>query len=113
MFSVTKSLIGMIGEDLVSSGILNPEALAKTYVPEFGDGAFADATVQQLFDMAVGIDYSEVMTILLRKALNMATPADFSRRRLSFRAMSRCTSTSPRCENWVSTVGFPLRDCND
>lgn len=60
MFSVTKSLIGMIGEDLVSSGILNPEALAKTYVPEFGDGAFADATVQQLFDMAVGIDYSEV-----------------------------------------------------
>lgn len=60
MFSVTKSLIGLLGENLVSDGVLNPAALANEYVPELVGGAFADATVQQLFDMAVGIAYSEV-----------------------------------------------------
>jgi len=60
MFSVTKSLIGALGEHLVSSGILDPQALASAYVPELAGSAFADATVRQLFDMAVGIAYSEV-----------------------------------------------------
>ncbi|QHF44342.1 hydrolase [Pseudomonas sp. S35] len=60
MFSVTKSLIGTLGEQLVSDGILDPGKLAAHYVPEFEGSAFADATVRQLFDMAVGIEYSEV-----------------------------------------------------
>lgn len=60
MFSVTKSLIGTLGEHMVSLGTLDPEALASHYVPEFAGSAFGDATVRQLFDMAVGIDYSEV-----------------------------------------------------
>ena len=60
MFSVTKSLIGTLGEHLVSLGKLDPDVLARSYVPEFEGSAFGDATVRQLFDMAVGIDYSEV-----------------------------------------------------
>jgi CubicO group peptidase (beta-lactamase class C family) len=60
MFSVTKSLIGLLGEHLVSAGTLNPDALAQGYVPELKGSAFGDATVQQLFDMAVGVAYSEV-----------------------------------------------------
>jgi len=60
MFSVTKSLIGILGEQLVSEGRLLPDALASVYVPELSGSAFADATVQQLFDMAVGIEYSEI-----------------------------------------------------
>ena len=60
MFSVTKSLIGTLGEHLVSLGKLDPQALARHYVPELEGSAFGDATVRQLFDMAVGIAYSEV-----------------------------------------------------
>ncbi len=60
MFSVTKSLIGTLGEQLVCEGLLDPALPAVHYVPEMAGSAFADATVRQLFDMAVGIDYSEV-----------------------------------------------------
>lgn len=60
MFSVTKSLIGTLGEQLVCSGVLKPGLPAAYYVPELVGSAFGDATVRQLFDMAVGIDYSEV-----------------------------------------------------
>ncbi|MDR6957644.1 CubicO group peptidase (beta-lactamase class C family) [Pseudomonas brassicacearum] len=60
MFSVTKSLIGTLGEQLVSEGGLDPALPAAHYVPELAGSAFADASVRQLFDMAVGIDYSEV-----------------------------------------------------
>ena len=60
MFSVTKSLIGVLGEQLVSEGVLDPTALATHYVPELTGSAFGDASVRQLFDMAVGIEYGEV-----------------------------------------------------
>ncbi len=60
MFSVTKSLIGTLGEQLVTEGVLDPALSAAHYVPELAGSAFGDATVRQLFDMAVGIDYSEV-----------------------------------------------------
>ena len=60
MFSVTKSLIGTLGEQLVTRGVLKPERPAAYYVPELAGSAFGEATVRQLFDMAVGIDYSEV-----------------------------------------------------
>ncbi|WP_223471947.1 MULTISPECIES: serine hydrolase domain-containing protein [unclassified Pseudomonas] len=60
MFSVTKSLIGALGEQLVCEGLLDPTLTATHYVPELAGSAFADATVRQLFDMAVAVDYSEV-----------------------------------------------------
>ena len=60
MFSVTKSLIGTLGEQLVSDGVLNPALPVSYYVPELAGSAFGDASVRQLFDMAVGIEYSEV-----------------------------------------------------
>jgi len=60
MFSVTKSLIGLLGERLVHQGVLDPQAQTQHYVPELVGSAFGDATVRQLFDMAVGIHYSEV-----------------------------------------------------
>ncbi len=59
MFSVTKSLIGVLAEQLICDGVLNPDVTADHYVPEFAGSAFADATVRQLLDMAVGIAYTE------------------------------------------------------
>ncbi len=60
MFSVTKSLIGVLAEAMVGSGQLREAALASDYVPELTGSAFGDATVRQLLDMAVAIDYDEV-----------------------------------------------------
>ncbi|MBB2496673.1 serine hydrolase domain-containing protein [Aquipseudomonas ullengensis] len=60
MFSVTKSLIGMKAEELVQSGQLNDQAPASHYVEELRGSAFGDASVRQLMDMAVGIEYDEV-----------------------------------------------------
>lgn len=60
MFSVTKSLIGLLAQDLVRQGVLVEQALATAYVPELAGSAFGDATVRQLLDMAVAIDYDEV-----------------------------------------------------
>jgi len=60
MFSVTKSLIGLLAEAMVGAGQLNENALASTYVPQLTGSAFGDATVRQLLDMAVAIDYDEV-----------------------------------------------------
>ncbi|WP_263263201.1 serine hydrolase [Pseudomonas sp. RIT-PI-S] len=59
MFSVTKSLIGLLAEGLILDGTLNPALPARHYVPEFDGSAFADASVRQLLDMAVAIDYDE------------------------------------------------------
>ena len=59
MFSVTKSLIGTLAEQLICEGKLDPERLAGDYVPEFAGSAYFDASVRQLLDMAVGIDYTE------------------------------------------------------
>lgn len=59
MFSVTKSLVGMLAEGLVHSSLLDEQALASDYVAELAGSAFGDATVRQLLDMAVAIDYQE------------------------------------------------------
>lgn len=59
MFSVTKSLIGTLAEQLIHQRLLDPNRLAASYVEELSGSAFADATVRQLLDMAVGIEYVE------------------------------------------------------
>ncbi|WP_043310455.1 serine hydrolase [Pseudomonas sp. ML96] len=60
MFSVTKSLIGLMAEQLILDKLLDDQALASRYVPELTGSAFGDASVRQLLDMAVSIDYDEV-----------------------------------------------------
>lgn len=59
MFSVTKSITGALAEQLIEEGLLDPDALALKYVPEFQGTAFKDATVRQIMDMAISIQYVE------------------------------------------------------
>ena len=59
MFSVTKSLIGVLAERLVVEGRLDDRLRADAILPELHGSAFGDATVRQLMDMAVGIHYRE------------------------------------------------------
>jgi CubicO group peptidase (beta-lactamase class C family) len=57
--SVTKSFTGTIAATLVSEGKLDTSALVTVYVPELKGTAWEDATVDQVMDMSVGVNYSE------------------------------------------------------
>lgn len=57
--SMTKSLIGLLGEILVEEGKLDEDRLIREYIPELTDSAFGDATVRQVLDMRTGLAYSE------------------------------------------------------
>lgn len=57
--SVTKSFVGTLGALLVAEGKLDPNALVTQYIPEMKDTAYGDATVRQVLDMTIGVQYSE------------------------------------------------------
>ena len=60
--SVTKSLVGTLGAMLVAEGVLDENAMAAKYVPEFAGTAFGDATVRELLDMTTSLRFSEDYT---------------------------------------------------
>lgn len=59
MFSVSKSVLGMIFGILIDRGKVDPALPVTTYIPELDGTAYEDATVQQLLDMAVAVDFRE------------------------------------------------------
>lgn len=61
MMSVGKSVVGTVAELLVHEGRLDPGQSVQYYVPELAGSAYGDATVRQVLDMLVGVDYSEAM----------------------------------------------------
>lgn len=61
MMSVGKSVVGTVAELLLHEGRLDDQQLVQHYVPELRDSAYGDATVRQVLDMLVGVDYSEAM----------------------------------------------------
>ncbi|MFC6632566.1 serine hydrolase domain-containing protein [Microbulbifer taiwanensis] len=62
MFSATKSLTGAMLLMLADEGMVDLEKSVDFYLPELKGSAFADASVQQVLDMTVGIRYSEDYT---------------------------------------------------
>ena len=60
IFSITKSLTGILAESLIAEGRLDDATRVESILPELRGSAFADASVRQLLDMTVGIDYDEV-----------------------------------------------------
>lgn len=59
LWSVTKSMTGLIATDLIQAGTIDPSAPIAHYLPELRDSAWGDATVQQTLDMTTGVDYTE------------------------------------------------------
>ncbi len=59
IFSVSKSLTGLLAGILADKGVLSFEAPISYFVPEVAGSAYADATVQQLFDMEISVDFVE------------------------------------------------------
>ena len=57
--SVTKSFVGTLAATLAAEGKLDPAAPVTQYIPELKDTAYADATVRQVMDMTIGVQYSE------------------------------------------------------
>src|SRR5262245_44207995 len=60
IFSVSKSVTGTLAGCLVGDGLLDVEAKVPTYVPEVAaDSAYGNATVRQVLDMTVSLDFEE------------------------------------------------------
>lgn len=59
IFSVSKSLTGVLAGILAGKGLLSFEDPISRHVPEVQGSAYADATIQQLFDMEISVDFVE------------------------------------------------------
>ena len=59
VFSISKSITGMLAGIAVGDGRLDPAAPVSTYVPVAPCGAYHDATVRDLLDMTVRLDFVE------------------------------------------------------
>ena len=59
VFSVSKSITGVLAGSLVADGILDPERLVTQYAPEARGSAYDGATVRNLLDMTVNIRFVE------------------------------------------------------
>ncbi|MCM3737833.1 beta-lactamase family protein [Bacillus cytotoxicus] len=57
MASVTKVFTGLLVNTLIEEGKLQPNATAETYVKELQGTPFGIATIQQLLDMQVSVEY--------------------------------------------------------
>ncbi len=57
--SVAKSVTGLVAGALVARGQLDPASPVTRHVPELQDSGYAGATVQQLLDMTVAVDFVE------------------------------------------------------
>lgn len=59
LFSVTKSFVGTLAALAVHEGRLDPQQPVATLLPELASSAYGQASVRQVMDMLIGLDYSE------------------------------------------------------
>lgn len=59
LFSITKSVIGTLAGILILEGRLSPDKLVSHYIPELSHSAWGDATVDQVLDMLVSVNFGE------------------------------------------------------
>lgn len=59
IFSVSKSLTGLLAGALAAEGALSPDDPIIRHIPEAKDSAYADATLRHLLDMQVSVDFTE------------------------------------------------------
>jgi CubicO group peptidase (beta-lactamase class C family) len=59
VFSVSKSITATLAGVLVEQKLLDPTKAVVEYIPELAGSAWGDASVQQVLDMVVSIDFDE------------------------------------------------------
>ena len=77
-FSITKSFVGLMAAILAHEGKIDPNAIVTRYVPELDGTAYADATVRQVMDMTIGVQYSENYTDRNAEVRSYGVAAGFS-----------------------------------
>lgn len=59
LMSVSKSICGVVVGTLIDEGLVDPGRAVATYIPDLADSAYGTATVQQVLDMTVAVEYLE------------------------------------------------------
>ncbi len=59
IFSISKSLTAILAGVLQDEGLLDPAKLVAHYIPEANGSAYQEATVRQVLDMRVSVDFVE------------------------------------------------------
>ncbi|MGB5951550.1 MAG: serine hydrolase [Ornithinimicrobium sp.] len=59
LFSISKSVVGVIAGALIERGDLDPNRWSATYVPEIAGGGYRGTSVRDLLDMRTGGDHHE------------------------------------------------------
>lgn len=59
LMSVSKSICGLLVGTIIDDGLIDPAYPIAGYVPALAGSAYGDATVQQVLDMTVDVDYDE------------------------------------------------------
>lgn len=59
VFSISKSVTGMLAGIAAGDGALDPDALVSRYLPETEGSAYGTARVRDLLDMTVSVDFDE------------------------------------------------------
>ena len=63
LMSVTKSIVGCVTGTLVEEGVLSPDDLVSSHVPEVLGSGYEGATVRDLLDMRTGVRFREAYTL--------------------------------------------------
>ncbi len=59
LMSVSKSMLGLLVGILKAKGVLDPDRLVTDVLPEVKDTAYAGASIRNLLDMRVGLEFDE------------------------------------------------------
>lgn len=59
LFSVTKSIMGMVAEQLIAGGRIDPSPTVADCLPELAESGFSAASLRHLLDMTDGADFDE------------------------------------------------------
>jgi CubicO group peptidase (beta-lactamase class C family) len=59
LMSVSKSVLGVLAGIIIEEGRLDPNALVTSYIPELKGSAYEGASVRNLLDMSIGMEFDE------------------------------------------------------
>ena len=78
LFSVSKSILGLIVGALIGNKTLNESDLIIKFIPELKMTAYSDATVRDLLDMRVGVKFDEDYTATTGPIINYRYAANWN-----------------------------------
>ncbi len=104
MMSVTKSFTGLVAEMLIAEGRLDENKLVTDYVPELEGSAYDGATMRNLLNMEIGIDFAEIYDDPSSTIYQFSYAAGFRPVPPGVRLTRRCTSSCLRCARRANTA---------